>query len=164
MILVGSIIGIVFLESTANNVQEQTQFLSIVNESHDINNSWLSDDSINTTYQFTVTQAPNTQGVSNLSITSFSLILINGSASVNGTDYILTPTLGNYTLVNTTFWRGATDNTSLASYNFANDNYIVDSPTRNILPMIIIFGSLGILVFVIVMLFKLDIIPRIMRR
>lgn len=160
MIFIGAIVSLTFLDSISNNIAGQTTLLAITNESQDISGARISNEQINESFTFTVTNNPGASGRKNVSINGFVIRNDTGAVATITTDYVINVSNGVYNLVNSSFWvfNGTSNQTNgtVRDYNFPSAEYVTDIGSRSIISLILIFAAIAIFIFVIVMLFKGD--------
>ena len=155
IIMVGSIIAISFLSEIGNNVEEQTGQSNVANESGILPRN-DSTGTVNSTAVLTVSIFPGSTTASNLSLISFTLGNSSGDLAALTTDYTIDLASGQYSLINSSFWltQNQSDNNTLITYAYRDQDYIQDASSRSIIRLILIFGSIAIFIFVIVIIFK----------
>ncbi len=151
MIFVGLIIAIVFLQSISNSVFNQTNTFTSDNETFTVG-------AINVSVSTTGRDLVGTGTVDNFSVVSgkgnFTGLIISDGL-VNGTKTVILT--ANDTATN------FVGNEVNVSYTYNPEGYLTSSSDRSIANLIVIFGTLAALVFVIVMLAKNGMFEEIMR-
>lgn len=147
---VGVIIGIVFLMSIADTTSLQTDLQTRYNESINIASTRLVGGQINGSINLSVAK---NQGVTGQTpISGFVLLNSTGGVISSGGNYSFDSTYGNLTLINSSFWTtggGSKSNITLGNYQYKDNNYVEDAPSRSIVTLIIILGAIGIVLFII---------------
>ncbi len=139
VIFIGVIIAVVFLQSIANTAFAQTTAGNVTNNTITAPNNGSS---ISLTGR-EVTGTPQAFNATDGAVvpsTNFTLAtgLVDGIATVQYTNL-------------DSVWNGVSVN---VTYNFNPDGFVSEATTRSVILLIIIFGALAILVFVISILFK----------
>ena len=146
------IIGVVLIGSVSTESQARTTTAGIVDESISIATARLVANNINTTKEFTITNAPTGWKVNDCPITNF--VLTNASGTTLSGNYTFTAASGKFTVANNTFMvtGGGGNNGTLADYNYCADSYMNLSWGRTVINLVPGFFALAIL-FVGLMLF-----------
>lgn len=157
-ILISLFIGVVFvgamLTPISTNTQEMTSKSSITNYEVNLNTSasWNASQgqTVNSSYVYTVEtdHIPDSWKVANCPIENFVLGNTTGGNYTADTDYVFTGSTGSWVLLNTTGWNG-TANITFASYDFCGDGYITSSGGRTTATMILIFGAIALIAFML---------------
>ena len=165
IIFIGAIIAVTFLGDIADRVDEQTDFLAVTNESLDLSVARIdAEGSINESYPFQLARRPHIAGESNQSIQNLVVTLYNATTLTNETDYNFNASNGTINFVNNSLTQGYNvSNVTYATYDHANENYVADSSTRAFVALILIFGALAIIVFVIVMFMSSEKMKELLR-
>ena len=148
-LFIGVIVCLAMIPDIASNIQDMTVKRNVAGESHslDIAAAWnVSLDAaktINESYIYTVTNAPDDWKINKCPLEGFTI----GNSTENytvTTDYVLTASAGTYYLMNTstTIYGG---NDTLVGYDYCDDGYITNSGGRGIAKMILIFAAFGLL-------------------
>lgn len=106
---------------------------------------------VNESYEFTVTNYPSGWKITECPLTSIAFSNSSGSAYTLTTDYVITASGGNFTLVNTDLVNQTflSDNITYVDYTWCRDGYNSDSGSRSIAGMIGLFGALALVAFLI---------------
>jgi len=156
-LFIGVIFALAILPAIANSVQDLTTKRTIAGEAQAIpvlgwNSTGgaccdLQNLTINNSYVYTVTNAPDSWKINKCPLTSFTV----GNSTENytvTTDYVVTASAGTYRLLNTTTTsRGGND--TLVGYTYCDDGYITNSGGRSVSRLILIFSALAILGFAV---------------
>ncbi len=141
IVFIGAIIAVTFLQTIGDSVFAQTNTATVTNVT-------VTAPAINATLDLTGRTLIGTGTIVNItneSSTSNGLIIQTGigTSGLESVQLTLNDTASGFvgTLVN-------------VSYNYEPDGYLQESSTRSVALLIIIFGALGILIFVIIVLIK----------
>lgn len=129
------ILGVALLGSVATVTNDSTSLSKIVNESQTIVKNATD---INTTYAYTLAQAPTgwKTDVSECSISSSAFTNSSGDAFTVTTDYVLDADAGTFTLKNTSNVLLTADNLTYVSYSYCPNDYINVSWGRTVINLI----------------------------
>ncbi len=154
MIFLGAIITVVFLGLIADSVSTQTSILTSTNA------TFTSAAAVNGTVQ--LTGRANTTVVTVVDGANDTLVW-TGNFSVNTVNAAGVPGIF---LVTTDAAGAAGQNDSAigVTYSFQPQGYLPDSSSRSVASLIVIFGALAIVVFVIVVMFQFGSIREMMNR
>jgi hypothetical protein len=151
MIFVGAIITVVFLGLIANAVFTQTNletFTNVTVTTAQVNESVTLTGRSNTTVVTVVNASDGTDWTANFSVTTLS------SAGIPGI-FLVTSQNGGEVGQNVT--------SANVTYTSQPQGYLQDSGTRSVAALVVIFGALAIVVFVIVVIFKFGSIKEMVR-
>ncbi len=143
IVTIGALIAIAFLATIADSIFEQTNTITFTNVT-------VTGAAVNTTLDLTGRQILTTVHIYNSSNFTESLVNSGGSLQTGvGSNGLLSVQL----LLNDTGspYAGETIN---ISYTANPDGYLSDTSSRAIALLIVIFGSLGVLIFVIVVFIR----------
>lgn len=139
-IFIGAIIAVVFLASIGNSVFEQTNTGTATNVS-------FTGAAINTSLALEGRELiVGTSVINGTNITLISGGVILATGTVNGVQTVTVTINDTATALVGTLMN--------ATYTFNPDGYLSDSGSRSITNLIVLFGALAILVFLVVVLFK----------
>lgn len=153
VIAIGIFIGLAFLVAIANSISPLSATQTQTNETITITSARLVNNNINSSIVFTLQNGVSTSTYARIS----NFVLTNSTGGVlNVGNYTLNANTGTLTFVNNTGMISGIGqgNTTLATYNYLGSNYINDGGSRSVLTLIVLFGSIAILIFVVVMVFK----------
>lgn len=158
ILVIGITVAIAFLIASANTITGSTQKVVVTDEIINIAPARLADGAINNTYVFTPAHtSSNTGWRANSPECTVSTITIKNNSNValtTPTDYVYTSGTGTFVLEDTAPLNGQISNNTKVSYSYCGDNYVPGSSNQSILTLIILFGAIAILVWVIVTLIK----------
>ncbi len=150
IVFIGAIIAVTFLQTIGDSVFAQTNTATVINVT-------VTAPAINATLDLTGRTLIGTGTIvnaSNASSTSNGLIIQTGrgSSGLESVQLTLNDTASDFagTLVN-------------VSYNYEPDGYLQEGSTRSIAILIVLFGALAILIFVIIVLIKDGSLGKLMR-
>ena len=147
LVFVMGILGVIGIGIVASQILTNTQQAFTTDESISIAAARVAGNDINTTYQFTLTNAPTGWELNDADCQINNFVLTNASGTViNSGNYTLTASTGKFTLGNTTTLGDMVSNTTLADYNYCADGYVADSFGRSSLNMVSGFFALMILI------------------
>lgn len=149
------ILGVVFIGIIASQVLENTEQDYVANESINIAPARLAAGSINTTYQFTLGQAPDSWKLNNADcqINNFFFRNQTGSTLSSGTAYTLTAGTGKLVLANVANLNGTQSNITTVSYNYCGNDYLNQGFGRSTLKLTVGMIALAILVGIVSLIY-----------
>lgn len=149
LLVVGVIFAIAMLGAIINSQHQMTGKMDVNGETLDISNAVLVGGTINTTYQFNVTNENTGWKLSESQCAISGFVIGNGSDNFTvTTDYVFSTTYGNLTLKDTTTMNLSGTNTTYLYYEYCDDGYNKDSSSRSIAGLISLFAVLAIVAFV----------------
>ena len=138
------VIGIVFFTTAMDDIYEQRNAWTIANETLDISTARAGG------------TAGNGINVTHLNLTNDDVesvvVILNSTYSefTVTTDYVFNNTDDTINFQNSSVLYNYTDsNTTYVTYTYLPDNYVKNSTTRSILPLILLFMALGIIAVVL---------------
>lgn len=142
MIFVGAIITVVFLAAIANSVVPQTEIQTFTNLS-------ITTAAVNSST--TLTGRANTTAITVVNASDGTDWTVNFTANTTDID----GDLGIFLVTTQDAGLAAQNATSAnVTYSFEGSGYLQDSSSRSVTVLIVFFGALAIVVFVIVVMFK----------
>lgn len=141
------LIGIVVIGSIASNGLAVTETTRTVNETLDFSSSFLVGGNVNTTFPYTLAQAPSGWKAVDCPLTSVLVQNTSGATFTDDTDYVLDETTGVVTFKNTDAINCTyvSDNETYVSYNYCGDDYMNISWGRTMINLIAGFFAIAIL-------------------
>lgn len=151
LIAVGILVAIALLNASAESTSVMTQKQSVANQSISVVGAYVGANEANESVNFTIYSQSDWK-VLDCPLTSVVLRNGAGTALAAETDYTLYDNEGVFSLLNTTKTvPGTSLNLTYADYSYCADGYNTNSGSRTIANLIIVFGSLMILAFVLEM-------------
>ncbi len=157
LLFLGVIVALAILPTIAKQQSELTTKIPVVNETIDISDAIISGwGAVNESFQFNITNY-NTIGWKQSKCPISGVVVRNstGNTATLGTDYIFTPTLGNFSFMNTTTFNQSNlanlpdANNTYVDYSYCADGYVTNSGGRAIAALIVLFSALGIVAYVL---------------
>lgn len=149
------VLGAAFTVVISNGINPLTNVLTQNNESFSIASTRLpSSNDTNNTFQFTLKYAQN--NTLQTPISSFVLTNASGAVIANG-NYTINLVTGRFNLTNGTYWvsgAGSLFNSTLATYNYKDANYINDPGSNSIFDLFDFLFALGILLTVVAYIYR----------
>lgn len=140
------LIGVLLIGPTSSEVLTKTEKLFANNESLDISAARMVGNGINTSYNFTVTNAPTSWKMNDCPLTNFIVRNQSGaSLTNNGTHFAVILSNGKLSLQNTTNIRQSGSNKTSLDYNYCDDGYLTTQWQRTVTNTIMGFFAIGIM-------------------
>lgn len=158
ILVIGILVGLVFLQATSNSVAEQSTIIYKVNQTITF--------PTNTTYVTLLGKAVSP------SASSANVVAINatGGEVIATANYTISNYYNNNGALEARLYGRPTVSSSVyaglpvnVSYAYESANYVTDSGSKTVIGLIVLFGALGILGFVIHYLFKSEDMQNILR-
>lgn len=149
--IIAVVAGLVLIQAIFDQQALSTTKTTVTDESINIAGAY-DGGAVNTSYEFTVTNAPSGWQLQECPLTSVTLTNSSGSSWTTVTDYVFNTTDGTFTLKNTANVNQTFDSNNLTyvDYTYCQDGYNNDSGSRAIAGLIGLFCALALLAFIIV--------------
>ncbi len=149
LLFIGIIIVVALLPAIASNISELKDKQTITDETVDFSSARLAGGTINSSVEFSVSNAPTGWDIEHCPLTSVTLSNSSGTDWTTSTDYVFTTAHGNFTLKNTVAVNGSSTNNTLVDYTFCPEGYASTGGARAMAGIILVFAALGLLGFAV---------------
>lgn len=159
MVFIAIIIGVAFLISIADTTFLQTNSINRVNETFTIQRN--AGNAINTSFIYTVTFSPLFTNKSAIS----GFALRNGTQyTIAASNYTINLNNGTFLLLNTAYLNSTVGNGTFVDYTYQDYNFVTDNSSRSLIGTILILSIIGLIILVIVYIFKGEAIRELLSR